>query len=319
MKHCPVCGDEFGLDGRTVSCATSSGRDCSYFICPQCESWTLDPSTAGDATAYSADYYGTNDRKFIAAISQMRAITWWRRARQVHRLKNGVAGAVLDIGCGDGVFLEKMRARGWHIHGTELAGTTFERASCIEEIDLAASGNRPELPWPDASMEVVTIWHVLEHIVNPYNILCECRRVLKNDGIVIVEVPNVSPWQARFFGKWWFHLDPPRHVTQFSRRGLQALMDRSGLPPVKSTGLAVEMGLYGIIQSALNRLISPRDLLFDTWWKGRFGIHWTKEFLSVLWAAILFPLAVLFFVAETAVGAGAVVKCRAEKRKKPSL
>jgi len=244
----------------------------------------------------------------------MRTVTWWRRARQVHRFKRGNAGDVLDIGCGDGIFLRKMRARGWRIHGTELAGVTFERASRIEGIDLSLSGDSSELPWPDASMDVITIWHVLEHIANPDKLIHECRRVLKNDGILIVEVPNVESLQARVFGSWWLHLDPPRHVTQFSRRGLHALLARSDFPLVKSTGLAIEMGVYGIIQSALNTFVAPRDLLFDTWCKGRSGVDLFRETLSFLCSMALFPIAFLLFVAETAIGAGAVVKCRAIKR-----
>ena len=308
MSGCPVCGNSAGLGEFQTTCTTSSGGRCSYFTCTECGSWTWDPSTVVGETAYPDDYYGTNDQKFIPVISQMRTVTWWRRARQVHRLRKGVAGDVLDIGCGDGIFLQKLSARGWRIHGTELAGATFKRASRIAGIDLSLSGDCQEFPWADASMDVVTIWHVLEHIVNPDILMRECRRVLKTDGVLIVEVPNVESLQARIFQSGWFGLDPPRHVTQFSRRGLHALLARTGLSLVASTGLAIEMGVYGIIQSLLNLFIAPRDLLFDTWCKGHAGIHLVRETLSALCAVAIFPIAVLGFVVETAIGAGAVVK-----------
>lgn len=310
---CPVCADPFEAGMVAATCISSSGDQCTYEICQHCASWTFVPSAAISSTPYPDHYYGANDQKFISVVNRLRHLSWWRRARQVHRLHQGRPGDILDIGCGDGIFLQNMRKRGWKIYGTELAGATFIRASSIEGIDLVQSGESPNLPWPDASMDAITIWHALEHIANPVELIRECRRVLKNEGFLIVEVPNVASLQARLFKSSWFHLDPPRHITQFSRRGLHALLERSGMPVVRTTGLAVEMGVYGFIQSALNTFLRPRDLLFDTWCKGRFGQAWGREILSGWCCGLIFPLAVLAFTIETLMGAGCVVKCRAVK------
>lgn len=301
------------LDAGRAICTTSTGGRCAYSVCPGCGSWRLE--TAGEAVAhhYPAEYYGTSDRKFIGAINRIRDLSWWRRARQVHRLHRGRPGTVLDIGCGDGIFLRNLRARGWRICGTELAGATFERAQRIAGIDLVDAGSGVPLPWAAATMDVITLWHVLEHIPDLEPLLKECHRLLKPGGYLIVEVPDKGSLQARLFGSQWFHLDPPRHVYQFTRKGLRALLARADLPVVKSSGLAVEMGIYGIVQSALNAILAPRDLLFDTWWKGRFGIHWPKEIVSFLGMLVVAPLAVALFLLETAIGAGVVVKYRARK------
>lgn len=156
-------------------------------------------------------------------------------------------GCVLDVGCGDGSFLEALARQGWQVFGTELsesiAVTARERlGECVRV------GGINELGFAPASFDLVTFWHSLEHLDNPKLALTETRRLLKTDGRVVVALPNIESLQAWLFNDVWLHLDVPRHRWHFSPRTLTAVADRCDLRVERIMYFSLEYGPFAMVQ-----------------------------------------------------------------------
>jgi SAM-dependent methyltransferase len=133
---------------------------------------------------------------------------------------------VLDIGCGDGRFLAAMRARGWTVAGIEPDPAAV-RAARGRGIDVHV-GVLDDVELPDASFDVVTMSHVIEHVPDPVRALSSSLRLLRPGGRLVAVTPNASSIGLRSFGKAWAGLDPPRHLVLFTPRALARCAGAAG-------------------------------------------------------------------------------------------
>ncbi len=144
---------------------------------------------------------------------------------QVPRQRPG--GRVLDIGCGSGGYLAFLASLGWTCEGVEPGPNS--RAYAQEVLGLAVHpGPLTARRFPEEFFDVVTMWHVIEHLPDPLETLREVRRVLKPDGVLMVRTPNVESLEARLFRGNWYGLDPPRHFYVFSPSTIRAILERIG-------------------------------------------------------------------------------------------
>jgi 2-polyprenyl-3-methyl-5-hydroxy-6-metoxy-1,4-benzoquinol methylase len=123
-------------------------------------------------------------------------------------------GALLDIGCGSGRFLEVMHRAGWAVSGVDPDADAIRTAQArglpTVHSELKNAGV------PDGCYDAVTLSHVIEHAIDPLQLLKECRRRLKEGGVVVLSTPNPLSWGHRIFCSAWNHLDAPRHLHLFS-------------------------------------------------------------------------------------------------------
>jgi SAM-dependent methyltransferase len=140
-------------------------------------------------------------------------------------------GRVLDVGCGDGDFLADLRRLGWEGYGTEFSEVACEltraRGINVRQGSLRSAG------FPDRFFDVVTIWHVLEHLPEPAAELAEARRILRDDGLLVLEVPNSGCLTFQLCQERWWPLDIPRHLQHFTPATLARLLDRSGFTSLR--------------------------------------------------------------------------------------
>lgn len=137
-------------------------------------------------------------------------------------------GRLLDVGCGNGQFLAKMRALGWDVVGVETDPKAVSVAR--EEYGLEVNqGTVEEAGFPTESFDAVTMNHVIEHLPDPVNTLRECRRLLKPAGRLVVITPNIRSLGSRLFGRAWRGLEPPRHLFLFSSSALKLTAERAGI------------------------------------------------------------------------------------------
>ncbi len=129
----------------------------------------------------------------------------------------------LDVGCGDGYYVRAMAALGWRAVGVERDRARAQRAASMTAASvMLATGEA--LPVASSQYHLVTLWHVLEHIPQPRQALEESFRVLKSGGLLLVEVPHASAWQARLAGARWFHRAVDRHYWHFTPSTLRQLV-----------------------------------------------------------------------------------------------
>ena len=123
-------------------------------------------------------------------------------------------GRILDIGCGNGTELYKLKAMGWETHGVEMDNQASERARS-RGISVF-TGDLFEAKYPDRFFHAVRMSFVLEHLPNPRETLKEIRRILVPGGRVYISIQNARSLHYRLFGPRWFSLDVPRHLFTFT-------------------------------------------------------------------------------------------------------
>jgi len=134
---------------------------------------------------------------------------------------------LLDVGCGDGTALLRLRQLGWTgLKGIDPDPLAVTRARA-QGLDVER-GTLTTHPFPDASFDVIAMSHVIEHVPDPVALLRECRRILKPGGRLVVYTPNIQSWGHRRFQEHWFALEPPRHLYLFRPDNLRQVLERSG-------------------------------------------------------------------------------------------
>lgn len=142
-------------------------------------------------------------------------------------------GRLLDVGCASGRFLAAMRGAGWDIAGLEMSALAVERARQALG-PVVEQGTLETAPWPRDSFDVITMFHVLEHVPDPVGALGKIRSLLRPGGILIVLVPNGASWEFRALGPRDPNpLEIPRHFYHYTPATLSRLAQRAGLDPVK--------------------------------------------------------------------------------------
>ena len=212
------------------------------------------PLPAQMSRFYPKFYYG--DKPFL--YEKLDALGRFRQIRP----HVGVGSRVLDVGCGRGLVLAKLKAIGCEVVGTELSAESsrYAREGLGIEIHLK---NLVDCKFQSGSFDFIAMFHSLEHLHNPTSELREAHRLLKPDGHLLVEVPSFNSFFAKVFKKNWFHLDVPRHLYHFEEETLIALLKKSELDVVSLKKFAIMYDSFGGLQSLLNTFCSQYNLLND--------------------------------------------------------
>jgi 2-polyprenyl-3-methyl-5-hydroxy-6-metoxy-1,4-benzoquinol methylase len=137
-------------------------------------------------------------------------------------------GRILDIGAGVGDFLYVCKNDGWETIGIEPS----EKAKTIAKSKgVSFVENVSELD--NNSFDVITMWHVLEHVPDLENQITELKRLIKPTGTIIIAVPNFKSFDAKHYGKFWAAFDVPIHLWHFSKTAIQKLFAKQNLELVK--------------------------------------------------------------------------------------
>lgn len=272
------------------------------------------PTDDGLLAAYDEAYYGFGARKFVEPIQT--GIGWFRRLRARRALRFlGVSDRprrALDIGCGDGEFLDALQQLGWECHGTELTPVTARRALGVPGLRIR-TGPLAADAYERGRFDVISLWHVLEHLHDPDRTLRDCERWLVDGGLLLLAVPNLDSWQARLFRGAWFHLDPPFHLHHFAPASLARALAAAGFEVVETRHLSWQYNPYGVVQSMLNALGFPRDELYEVLKRNR-PLRSASLVAQALLAALALPPAVAMTLAEAAAGRGGTLEVTARRR-----
>ena len=152
---------------------------------------------------------------------------WGRPRKERERLPWHGQGRLLDFGCGNGSFMERMHRQGWQVTGLDTSPCAVDNVRTILGL-RALLGSLPSPHLEADSFDVITMWSSLEHVHNPMEVLRETHRLLVPGGQLLVAVPNIDSLPFRWFGSSWFGLDLPRHLTHFAPWTLHLMLERVG-------------------------------------------------------------------------------------------
>lgn len=255
---CPLCGAVTleALGSKTV-------RDTTYPLarCTACQLVFVTQLPSPDAlAAYYAQVWAAAQSPERAAEQVIdrgiEAERFRRRLRELGRLA-GAPGRLLDVGCRDGAFLTLARDAGWSVAGVELAAEAAQRAHA-RGLEVSV-GTLETAPYPPSSFDVITLWHILEHVPDTCRLLQHVARLLKPRGWLAIETPHVAGRGFRRHSLQWEYLTPPDHLRYFSVPSLRHALEATGYDLCQQrfeggTGLgpqASRLGLDGVRRWAL--------------------------------------------------------------------
>jgi 2-polyprenyl-3-methyl-5-hydroxy-6-metoxy-1,4-benzoquinol methylase len=179
--------------------------------------------------AYFASHYNEelkpDSDQMIRRLSQES-----HRLRFFHPYKK--TGRILDIGCGRGYFLLACRKHNYEVEGIDIsvAAAAYVRSTLNIPVHV---GPINEITLADRAYDAVTMWHSLEHTTDPHAYIQRARRWLKEDGILVVDVPNHEGYDALKMGSNWSQWDLPFHYFHFTPRSLAVLLEKHGFEIVR--------------------------------------------------------------------------------------
>jgi 2-polyprenyl-3-methyl-5-hydroxy-6-metoxy-1,4-benzoquinol methylase len=181
-------------------------------------------------------------------------------------------GRILDIGCATGEFLNFMKDRNWEATGVEpdIAAQNFAKTRYNLNVfsEDFLDNTKPE------KFDVITMWHVLEHVYNLSQRLQQIKRLLTKDGVVIIAVPNSDCYDANLYGKFWAGYDLPRHIYHFSQKTIIKLFKNYNFKIDRI--VPMEYDAY-YISMLSEKYKNGNKNLWKAFWNGYRSNRWAKK------------------------------------------
>jgi SAM-dependent methyltransferase len=259
---------------------------------------------------YDTEYYGSSNGKFNSLVERWTIWSNNRLANSILRTVNTFKEnkeklKVLDIGCGRANLLNAFARNGCMCFGVERSD--FPGDNSTNSITVFKE-NFIDIKIEKASFDVVILWHVLEHLANPKEVLAKAQSILKPHGQLVIAVPNYGSLQRKLFGKHWFHLDLPRHLFHFNNDSLRSMISASGFSIKKTACSCIDQQIFGFIQSTLNFIHPDKpNILYSILKRTSQKIGKFRIFIHLLLAGIILPIAILDFFLATITGQGACI------------
>lgn len=234
-SHCPVCdGSELSLH-LAVKDHMITKETFSIVRCQSCGFHFTNPIPAENVIGdyYKSEEYVSHSSSKSGLINKaynmVRNITLKQKVKLIGRLSKGKN--LLDIGAGTAHFLNAARQAGFEVQGLEPDADAKQFAKQEFGINLEELSELASID--SGSKDVITMWHVLEHVYHLKRDVAEFVRVLKQDGVLIIAVPNMSSWDAKHYKEFWAAYDVPRHLYHFQENTIQNLMEQFGMKCVE--------------------------------------------------------------------------------------
>lgn len=299
--RCILCKKEIApkvfTSGLLSDWSTKDKTRYSYVICPYCSMMFIHPLPKASQLkkeVYNKNYFQWKKikwyQKIIYSFYLYKDYKTWVGKSTKERKK------ILDLGAGEGDFLQEMKNLGWEVYGTELnpylkkeMSERFGKDRIFSPQDKAFHKRYHNF------FDCITLWHVVEHLENPVTVLLEARNLLKKKGEIFIEVPNADSLVFAIFKSHYTWLRIPDHVTYYTPRTLKALLTKTGFShgdfsyPLKAN-LNFSLSLLSVMQKKNYYSLITRITFF----------------LSI-------PLSIIISLIASSTGRSEVVRVRAKK------
>jgi len=167
---------------------------------------------------------------------------------------------VLDIGAGTGDFLKTCKENHWTIFGVE---PSKEARALAEKKDIFLKASLDD--FDNQKFDVITLWHVLEHVENLKEYIVSLEKLLKENGVLVIAVPNFKSYDAQYYKEYWAAFDVPRHLWHFSQKAIQKLFSEVGLTLVKTLPMKFDAYYVALLSEKYKKGYTN---IFNAFWVG---------------------------------------------------
>jgi SAM-dependent methyltransferase len=228
---CPACGAPAAFLFRTTDTNRRlSEREFVYYRCAQCGFIFIDEPPVDLDRYYPQEYY-----------SLPRSVEDFARDAAPEQYKVDIvrrfvsSGTVIEVGPGRGNFCYLAQQAGYDVIALERDRKCREFISTVLGVPVTRETDEVSAMEESRPADVVAMWHVLEHLPDPWRFLETAARRLNTGGILVIAVPNPHALQFKVFGKYWTHVDAPRHLCLIPPALLALKLRALGLEPVMTT------------------------------------------------------------------------------------
>lgn len=231
LEVCPSCKFTEFKNELIVTDYLVTGESFALVKCKKCQLLFTNPrpEPINISKYYESEDYishqnkGTNLTNIIYKL--VRRITLKKKCKLISKYQE--SGSIMDFGCGTGDFLLTCKKAGWQVTGVEVdEGARSLAAKKIESENIFASTENIK---KNQKFDVITAWHVLEHVHELKPTIKLLKKRLKKDGTMIIAVPNYLSYDSNYYKEFWAGYDVPRHLYHFSKQSFSYLMSKARL------------------------------------------------------------------------------------------
>jgi len=224
LEPCPICG-QTGAREWLRAPDRFHGRQEQYTLlrCEACSLvWLSKPPKSAEMHLHYTDAYD----RLISSAGENSPGRW--RDRNAALAPHKQSGALLDLGCSSGSFLQSLSGTGWDLFGVEMSEKSAGQARAKSGAHVFV-GDILDAEFESESFDVITCFDVFEHLYQPRQVMAKVVDWLKPGGIFYVLVPNVDSAEGHVFKGYWHGLELPRHLFHYSPKSLKFLAESVGL------------------------------------------------------------------------------------------
>ena len=167
----------------------------------------------------------------------------------------------------------------------------------MKKIGLLTLSDKEFLVSKNLRADVISFWHVIEHLEEPDRYLSVAYENLNKNGKIVLGIPNHRSFEFKVFGRHWFHLVPEYHIWHFSLKSITQLLNRTGFTVNLVDNWSIEHHLTGILQSFINRSTGSDSVLHRLVKRGmNYSLSFKDAFWSVFWLSIGLPIVLFFWI-----------------------
>lgn len=240
---CPLCSSMISKHFLFAKDPENGSKPYELVKCKKCDLVYIKDIPKDLNKHYNINYYSKQE-SFISNI--IKKMSFYSRYLKLPK----DVGNILDYGCGNGDFLFEMRTKGFKVYGVESS----ESGRILSRDKLLKVYDENEFYKLDKKFDIITLWHVFEHVPKPKRLLIKLKESLNDNGSLIICVPNIDAFQFNLFKENTFHLDLPRHVLHYSPDTLKKMLEQNGFIVDGFNHFSSEMAPFGFTQSFLNHM-----------------------------------------------------------------
>ncbi len=224
LDECPSCGHPKFVNHLICTDHSISGDSFALVACQKCELVFTNPrpSVENMGVYYESQQYISHSNKSLSIIDVIYKLVRSYTLRQKSKLIRSLSPKgtkLLDYGSGTGHFLKYMSHRGWEVSGVEP--NPKARSMAEQQLKSAIS---PKLKTVKDEYDIITAWHVIEHVHDLTKTIKHLAKRLSKNGYLVIAVPNIMSHDASHYRQNWAAYDVPRHLYHFSQSSFKQLV-----------------------------------------------------------------------------------------------
>jgi 2-polyprenyl-3-methyl-5-hydroxy-6-metoxy-1,4-benzoquinol methylase len=287
LSACPVCQHSKLSHYLTCTDYTVSYQTFQLERCENCGFVLTNPRPDQDNLGkyYQSDAYISHSEKATNLIDQVykisRSFTLRWKFNLINRHSTQKPQTLLDYGCGTGAFLQYCKKRNLKVAGVEPSSTAREHAR-----QNAGKEVYPNLEEIQSQFDVITLWHVLEHVVDLHRTIDQLKNRLQQNGTMFIAVPNLQSQDATKYREHWAGYDVPRHLWHFSRQTMQRILTSHNLKLVNVLAMPLDSYYVSLLsEKYLNKSNAPGNILkaIHQGWQSNHAAKNTAEYSSLIY------------------------------------